>query len=129
MLERPDLRKEKKEKKQQNPIKQNRQKRGIRGGSGAVEENRASDLPIIEPGSKEWDNAVKNIKSGGSTSYRTRTATDAKGLLNESRGNMDRYKRYTSKQYKKGYEMHPNEINTRNAPHNDLPHIIMARLA
>ena len=61
------------------------------GGSGAVEENRASDLPIIEPGSKEWDNAVKNIKSGGSTSYRTRTATDAKGLLNESRGNMDRY--------------------------------------
>ena len=35
----------------------------------------------------------------------------------------------TSKQYKKGYEMHPNEINTHNAPHNDLPHIIMERLA
>ena len=31
MLERPDLRKEKKEKKYQNPVKQNRQKRRIRG--------------------------------------------------------------------------------------------------
>ena len=30
MLERPDLRKEKKEKKYQNPVKQNRQKREIR---------------------------------------------------------------------------------------------------
>ena len=83
----------------------------------------ATDLPVIEKGIKEWYEAVKNIADGGNTSYRTRTATNAKELLNEARGNMNRYKKYTLKQYKKGYEMHPNEINTRNAPHNDLPHV------
>ena len=88
-----------------------------------VESGRASELPTIEKGTKEWDEAVKSIANGGNTSYRTKTATEAKELLNEARGNMNRYKQYTSKQYKKGYEMHPNEINTRNAPHNDLPHV------
>ena len=60
---------------------------------------------------------------GGNTSYRTTSATEAKELLNEARGNMDRYKQYSAKQYKKGFEMYPNEINTINAPHNDLPHV------
>ena len=53
---------------------------------------------------------------GGNTSYRTTSATEAKELLNEARGNMNRYKQYSAKQYKKGFEMHPNEINTINAP-------------
>ena len=46
-------------------------------------------------------------------------------LLQESRGNMNRYKAYskTDPAYKKGFEMHPNESNTINAPHNNLPHI------
>ena len=102
---------------------------GYAGGSvkqktcGSKESGRASELPTIEKGTKEWDEAVKSIANGGNTSYRTKTATEAKELLNEARGNMNRYKQYTSKQYKKGYEMHPNEINTRNAPHNDLPHV------
>lgn len=91
--------------------------------NSGVESGRASELPTIEKGTKEWDEAVKSIANGGNTSYRTKTATEAKELLNEARGNMNRYKQYTSKQYKKGYEMHPNEINTRNAPHNDLPHV------
>lgn len=30
---------------------------------------------------------------------------------------MNRYKRYTSKQYKNGYEKHQNKINTNNAPY------------
>jgi hypothetical protein len=30
---------------------------------------------------------------------------------------------YTEGPYKNGYEWHPNEINTENAPHNNLPHI------
>lgn len=80
-------------------------------------------MPIIKKGTKEWEEAVGNIAEGGNTSYRTKTATEAKELLNEARGNMNRYKRYTEKKYKKGYEMHPNEINTINAPHNDLMHI------
>ena len=92
-------------------------------GNSSSESGRASELPTIEKGTKEWDEAVKSIANGGNTSYRTKTATEAKELLNEARGNMNRYKQYTSKQYKKGYEMHPNEINTRNAPHNDLPHV------
>ena len=93
------------------------------GGEKDSKSGRASELPTIEKGTKEWDEAVKSIANGGNTSYRTKTATEAKELLNEARGNMNRYKQYTSKQYKKGYEMHPNEINTRNAPHNDLPHV------
>ena len=107
---------------------------GVCAGAGTVlavgngknsnnESGKASDLPTIEKGTKEWDEAVKSIANGGNTSYRTRTATEAKKLLNEARGNMNNYKRYTSKQYKKGYEMHPNEINTRNASQNNLPHV------
>ena len=94
-----------------------------KGNESGNKSGRASELPTIEKGTKEWDEAVKSIANGGNTSYRTKTATEAKELLNEARGNMNRYKQYTSKQYKKGYEMHPNEINTRNAPHNDLPHV------
>ena len=95
----------------------------VEDAAKAIKSGRASELPTIEKGTKEWDEAVKSIANGGNTSYRTKTATEAKELLNEARGNMNRYKQYTSKQYKKGYEMHPNEINTRNAPHNDLPHV------
>jgi RHS repeat-associated protein len=84
---------------------------------------KASELPTIKPGTKEWDDAVKAIRSGGKSNFRTETATDAKNLLNESRGNMNRYKRYTDKQYDKGFEMHPDESGTQNAPHNDLPHV------
>ena len=61
MLERPDLRKEKKEKKQQNPVKQNRQKRGIRGGSKSIDD-------ILEGGKETTNNAgvAKNFeKTGG----------------------------------------------------------------
>ena len=72
---------------------------------------------------KSSNQTSSNIANGGNTSYRTETATEAKELLNEARGNMNRYKQYTSTQYKKGFEMHPNEFNTRNAPHNDLPHV------
>lgn len=50
------------------------------------------DLPTIVKGTKEWDKAVINIANGGNTSYRTRTATETKELLNEARGNMNRYK-------------------------------------
>ena len=107
---------------------------GVCAGAGTVlavgngkdsnsESGKASDLPTIEKGTKEWDEAVKSIANGGNTSYRTRTATEAKKLLKEARGNMNNYKRYTPKQYKKGYEIHPNEINTRNAAQNNLPHV------
>lgn len=84
---------------------------------------KASSLTVIKKGTKEWDEAVKAIRSGGKPNFRVETATDAKNLLKEARGNMNRYTRYTKKPYKKGFEMHPNESHTPNAPHNDLPHV------
>lgn len=89
------------------------------------EQPRATSLPTILPGTKEWKAAVAKIREGGKTksNFRVLTATDAKRLLKEARGNLDRYKRYSSKQYKKGYEVHPNESHTLRAPHNDLPHL------
>ena len=84
---------------------------------------KASELPVIKRGTKEWDDAVSDLRKGGQTSVRVESATDAKALLKEARGNMDRRKRYTTQKYKKGSEMHPSESHTVNAPHNDLPHI------
>ncbi len=92
----------------------------------------ASDLPVIKPGTKDWDNAVTDIKGAGKgdrVNVRTETATDAKNLLNEAKGNMDRRKQYTrSKQsgdekYDKGYEVH-NDLNKQEKMvGNDLQHI------
>lgn len=66
---------------------------------------------------------LKNVLSHRSVNVRVETASDAKDLLLESRGNMNRYKRYTTTKYTKGFEMHPNESNTINASNNNLPHI------
>jgi len=86
------------------------------------EAKQATEHKVIKPGTKEWAEAVKAISEGGNTNYRVNSATEAKQLLTEARGNMNNYKRYVS-QYSKGYEMHPNESHTQNAPHNNLPHI------
>lgn len=62
------------------------------------------------------------MKAGGKdNNFRVKSASDAKALLKESRGNMNRYKPYRERG--KGYSFHPNESNTLNAPHNNLPHI------
>jgi hypothetical protein len=59
----------------------------------------------------------------GKANYRTESATDAKSLLEEARGNMDRRKQYTTAPYKKGYEMH-NDQNARElGAGNDLQHL------
>ncbi len=66
---------------------------------------------MIAPGTKEWDNAVNDLASPGKgkIDFRTTTATDAKALLKEARGNMNRYKNYAKDKgatYKNGYETH-----------------------
>ena len=82
----------------------------------------ATELQVIERDSKEWDAAVEKMRAGGKdNNFRVRSASDAKALLKEARGNMNRYKKY--KETGKGFSFHPNECNTRNAPHNNLPHI------
>jgi len=57
---------------------------------------RVTNLKLIEHGSKDWSNAVK-ILSGikkGKVDFRVKTASDAKKLLQEAKGNMNRYKNY-----------------------------------
>ncbi|WP_438447655.1 RHS repeat-associated core domain-containing protein [Gorillibacterium sp. sgz5001074] len=90
---------------------------------GPGKDVKATEMPVITKGSKEWDNAVTKLKDGGSSNFRVESASDAKALMQEGRGNMNRYKQYSTKKYDKGYERHPNESHTQNAPHNDLPHI------
>jgi hypothetical protein len=71
------------------------------------------------------DKAVDDLANLGKAkkNVRTQSATDAKRLLEEARGKMDRRKAYTQDNYKKGYESH----NSKNAREleagNDLQHI------
>ncbi len=87
----------------------------------------ASDLPLVRPGTREWNEAVEAIRCRGRGDIRVETIQEAKQLLREARGNMDRRKNYTKVKYSKGYEVH----NTHNATSraremavgNDLRHI------
>ena len=84
----------------------------------------ASTLPVVKPGTKEWNDAVKDMRTPGkSKNYRVETEGDARRLLTESRGEIPEFPTYTIDKYQKGFEVHPNESNSINAPHNDLEHI------
>ena len=87
---------------------------------------KATDLPIIEKGTKEWQETVNILKKSDNKkiNVRVESASDAKDLLLESRGNMNRYKQYEeNKRYSKGYEVH-NQINDREMDvGNNLQHI------
>ena len=85
----------------------------------------ASSLPVTKPGTKEWTAAVDALSNTtkGKVNLRTETASDAKALLQEGRGGMDRRKQYTSDSYQKGYEVH-NQQNARElGVGNDLQHL------
>ena len=86
--------------------------------------NAATDLPIIKPGSKEWSSAVNQLSDmgKGKVNIRTATASDAKTLLKEARGNMNRRKQYTNDK-NKNYEVH-NDQNAREVgAGNNLRHL------
>jgi hypothetical protein len=88
--------------------------------------------PVIQQNTPEWRQAVKKIRDmeeGDKVNVRVETAQDASLLLQEGRGNMNRYHNYTRdgdgphRNYKKGYEAH-NHINEREMmAQNDLPHL------
>ncbi|WP_444940663.1 RHS repeat-associated core domain-containing protein [Microbulbifer sp. ZKSA004] len=86
---------------------------------------RASDLDKVKPDTKDWNSAVADLKELGKEkrNYRTETAGDAKRLLQESRGNMDRQKQYTDNNYRKGYETHNDQNDRERGAGNDLQHI------
>ena len=89
-----------------------------------VHNNGPCDLPTVKQGTPGWDNAKSDLSiSKGKANARVETATDAKKLLTETKGKMNRYKNYTKKTYKKGYEVH-NVKNAREASvGNTLQHI------
>jgi hypothetical protein len=66
----------------------------------------ASSLPIVRQGTQGWKDAVQAIRKGGKVNVRVFNASEAKLLLQEALGNMNRYKQYTKKPYSIGYEMH-----------------------
>ena len=89
---------------------------------------KASSLPVIRRGSPEWDKAVRDLRNlgKGKMNVRVESATDAKALLTESRGNMNRYKQYAKDDgvtYKKGYEVHNDQNPRELGAGNDLQHI------
>ena len=67
---------------------------------------------------------VADIKTNGkSKNYRVVNKDEANRLLNEARPHLQEQPTYKDQPYKAGYEHHPNESHTKNAPHNNLPHI------
>jgi hypothetical protein len=83
----------------------------------------ASDLPMVTPGTKLWAEAVQSVRKAGRGDIRVASIEDAKALLREARGNMNRYKNYTSKSYEKGFEIHNHKNARELAAGNDLRHI------
>ena len=72
-----------------------------------VGHSKASDLPVVRPGTKQWDAAAQSLKNGGKGDIRVSNAADAKALLTQARGNMDRRKMYSNDgDYSKGYQVH-----------------------
>jgi hypothetical protein len=89
---------------------------------------KASDLTTLKKGSDEWNAVVSGISElgKGKANVRVETATDAKELLKQSRGNMNRYKNYSKDKgvtYKKGYETHNSQNAREVGAGNDLQHI------
>ncbi len=99
----------------------------------------ASDLPVVRPGTKEWDNAVDSLSKPGRGDIRVSNAQDAKKLMQDAGLQMDRRKMYTNDSYIKGYEVHKPQPGTNRSGQqltarerwttgessvgNDLPHI------
>ncbi|WP_228449436.1 hypothetical protein [Chryseobacterium sp. 2VB] len=79
---------------------------------GVEEIKKTVNMTVVKKGTQEWKDAVQSIKNSKKSDLLTNNASDAKSLLKDAKGNMNRYKNYTTKQYKKGYEVH-NDQNTR----------------
>lgn len=90
----------------------------------------ATDLPILKPGSPAWKSQVKDMKKpGGGRDCRVASQEEAEQLLSEGRGQLPRKGseddpyNHGGDPYKAGYEVHPSEETSQNAPQNNLPHI------
>lgn len=80
---------------------------------GIEEIKKTANMTVVKRGTQGWKDAVQSIKTSKKSDILTNTASDAKSLLKDAKGNMNRYKNYTTKhQYRKGYEVH-NDQNAR----------------
>jgi RHS repeat-associated protein len=95
----------------------------MRCGLTGDEVGNATNLPKIHPRTAQWKQAVEKIRAGGKSNFRVSSKKDAESLLAASKGKMEMKPTYTEDSYKKGYEHHPNESHTKNAPENNLPHV------
>ena len=95
------------------------------GEDAVLVHNSACELPTVKPNSKAWDEAVEKLRNLGKEklNLRTETASDAKKLLKEGRGNMDNRNNYTNDTYKKGYEVHNSQNQRELDAGNDLQHL------
>ena len=95
------------------------------GEDAVLVHNSACELPTVKPNSKAWDEAVEKLQNLGKEklNLRTETASDAKKLLKEGRGNMDNRNNYTNDTYKKGYEVHNSQNQRELDAGNDLQHL------
>ncbi|WP_172332905.1 RHS repeat domain-containing protein, partial [Snodgrassella alvi] len=92
-------------------------------GLTGKEVGNATNLPIIKRGSPEWKKAIEIIQRGGKSNFRVKDKAIAEQLLKDARGKIEIQPTYSEIPYKKGYEHHPNESHTINAPENNIPHI------
>ena len=67
---------------------------------------RATDLPILRPGTQGWKDAITALQKEGRGDVRVAKMQDAKKLMDEAGLRMDRRKMYTTEIYEKGYEVH-----------------------
>ncbi|EYT22408.1 RHS repeat-associated core domain protein [Acinetobacter sp. 1000160] len=97
----------------------------MRCGLTGEEVGDATNLPTIKPNTPQWKQAVDSIKNDGKSkpNFRVQDKETAEKLLNDSKKNIPEYGTYTDTKYKVGYEHHPNESHTINAPQNNLQHI------
>ncbi len=95
--------------------------------SGKTVGNYATDLPTVQQGTRSWDQAVDDMRNleKGKINIRTETASDAKALLFEARGEMDRRKEYATGEvkYYKGYEVHNDQNQRELDVGNNLQHL------
>jgi uncharacterized protein RhaS with RHS repeats len=79
--------------------------------------SKASEMKPLVRGSKEWNQAIKDsriaLAKGEKFQVKVQSSSDAKIFLQESQGNMNRYKAHTQSarpdgapKYPKGYEQH-----------------------
>ncbi|UOO83592.1 DUF6531 domain-containing protein [Neisseria dumasiana] len=67
---------------------------------------KASQLPIVRPGTRGWQQAIEALRKDGRGDVRVANMEDAKKLMKDAELRMDRRKMYTSTPYEKGYEVH-----------------------